>query len=121
MSLILESFILSCAPTRAGEFISCGIVQTTADELLQFFRQADGSLLLGDITQEGNTVTIERKVAMSGVVTERNTCLCLTGGDADMFYESILAVAHRQDWERNKDSVLAWVNGDGTPNDKNKE
>lgn len=112
MQILLESFILSCAPTNDGNFISCGRTTTTDDELLQFFKREGATLVLYNITQDQHVVIIERANPVSHVVTERNICECPNVGEAMLFQDLVMAIAHRQDWDRNKDSVLAWVNGE---------
>lgn len=102
-TIILESYILSPGPVKHGQFISCGMVQTTDTELLSFFRNAHGNPVLGGIVQEGNTVTIERINPVSGIVTESNRCNCITYGDANTFYDNVMSIAHRQDFARSSE------------------
>lgn len=89
--MLVESYIYN----NFGRWQSVGVSDSTADELLAFYRTSGNDnprLGIKRVTREGEMVIIIRGILLSGVETERTECLFPDEDSAIRFEGAMLGV-----------------------------
>ena len=86
--MLVESFFKTMF--RHKRWASAGCVDYPVDDFLDFMGGQSPDRVLGDISLDGDTVSVDRNYALSGVVAEKNVCVCESPQEAQVLYNKLL-------------------------------